>query len=89
MGSRWIARREGSPLGRDLDAISWSVKFRMRWEVNNRAKHLIGFASGSGMKRDALSCTRDRSVSIVMKHSGPACGETPRESTIAWLSRIT
>ena len=32
MGSRWIARREGSPLGRDLDAISWSVKFRLRWE---------------------------------------------------------
>jgi hypothetical protein len=50
MGSRWIARREGSPLGRDLDAISWSVEFHERWEGNNRAKLLLGFASGSEMK---------------------------------------
>jgi hypothetical protein len=62
MGSRWIARREGSPLGRDLDAISWSVKFHERWEGNNRAKLLIGFASGSEMERDVLSCNREQNA---------------------------
>ena len=74
-------------MGRDLDAISWSVKFRLRWEGNNRAKLLIGFASGSEMERDALSCDRDRSVSVVMKHSGPACGETPKKTNAFSIPR--